>query len=90
MKKYASLLLVLLAMLLSTSCVSTKKIVYFQDSDQVFRQAQQILQQYEMRLKPADQVYIKCSPSLPRMLSWVLPEAEPAPVPLPTSTHPAT
>lgn len=69
MKKYASLLLVLLAMLLSTSCVSTKKIVYFQDSDQVFRQAQQILQQYEMRLKPADQVYIKVTCSEPDLLS---------------------
>lgn len=69
MKKYASLLLVLLAMLLSTSCVSTKKIVYFQNSDQVFRQAQQILQQYEMRLKPADQVYIKITCSEPDLLS---------------------
>ena len=69
MKKNASLLLVLLAMLLTTSCVSTKKIVYFQDSDQVFSQAQQILQQYEMRLKPADQVYIKITCSEPDLLS---------------------
>lgn len=69
MKKNASLLLVLLAMLLTTSCVSTKKIVYFQDSDQVFSQAQQILQQYEMRLKPADQVYIKVTCSEPDLLS---------------------
>ena len=69
MKKNASLLLVLLAMLLTTSCVSTKKIVYFQDSDQVFSQAQQILQQYEMRLKPADQVFIKVTCSEPDLLS---------------------
>lgn len=69
MKKYASLLLVLLAMLSITSCVSTKKIVYFQDSDQVFSQAQQILQQYEMRLKPADQVYIKITCSEPDLLT---------------------
>ena len=69
MKKYASLLLVLLAILSTTSCVSTKKIVYFQDSDQVFSQAQQILQQYEMRLKPADQVYIKVTCSEPDLLT---------------------
>ena len=69
MKKSTSLLLALMTMLLMSSCVSTKKIVYFQDSDQVFKQGQQMLQQYEMRLKPADQVYIKVTCSEPELLS---------------------
>lgn len=69
MKKSTSLLLALMTMLLMSSCVSTKKIVYFQDSDQVFKQGQQVLQQYEMRLKPADQVYIKVTCSEPELLS---------------------
>ena len=69
MKKSTSLLLALMALLLMSSCVSTKKIVYFQDSDEVFRQGQQILQQYEMRLKPADQVYIKVTCSEPDLLT---------------------
>ena len=69
MKKSTSLLFALAALLLMSSCVSTKKIVYFQDSDQVFSQAQEILQQYEMRLKPADQVLIKVTCSEPELLT---------------------
>lgn len=69
MKKSTSFLLALIAVLLMSSCVSTKKIVYFQDSDEVFRQGQQIMQQYEMRLKPADQVYVKVTCSEPELLS---------------------
>jgi len=69
MKKSASLLLALTAVLLMSSCVSTKKIVYFQNSDQVFSQAQQIIQQYEMRLKPADQVLVKVTCSEPELLT---------------------
>ena len=69
MKKSISFLFALMAMLLMSSCVSTKKIVYFQNSDEVFEQAQQILQQYEMRLKPADQVFIKVTCSEPELLS---------------------
>ena len=69
MKKTTSFLFALMAMLLMSSCVSTKKIVYFQDSDEVFRQGQQILQQYEMRLKPADQVFVKVTCSEPELLS---------------------
>lgn len=69
MKKSTSFLLALMAMLLMSSCVSTKKIVYFQDSDEVFKQGQQIMQQYEMRLKPADQVYIKITCSEPELLA---------------------
>ena len=55
--------------LLMSSCVSTKKIVYFQDPDQVFREGQQIIQQYEMRLKPADQVLVKVTCSEPELLT---------------------
>lgn len=69
MKKSTSLLFALMAMLLMSSCVSTKKIVYFQDSDNVFSQAQEIIQQYEMRLKPADQVLVKVTCSEPELLT---------------------
>ena len=69
MRKSTSLLLSLMAMLLMTSCVSKKKIVYFQGSDDVFRQAQEIVQQYEMRLKPADQILVKVTCSEPELLS---------------------
>lgn len=69
MKKLFSILSVAtLAALLCTSCVSTKKITYFQGSEEMFQQAQQITQQYEMRLKPADQVYIKVHCSHPELL----------------------
>ena len=69
MKKSTSLLLALMAVLLMSSCVSTKKIVYFQNSDEVFQQAQLIMQQYEMRLKPADQVLIKVTCGEPELLT---------------------
>ena len=69
MKKSMPLMLALMAMLLMSSCVSTKKIVYFQGSDEIFKQGQQIMQQYEMRLKPADQVYVKVTCSEPELLA---------------------
>lgn len=69
MKKSTPLLLALLAVLLTSSCVSTKKIVYFQDPQELYLQGQQILQQYEMRLKPADQVLIKVTCSEPELLT---------------------
>ena len=47
MRKSTSLMLVFMAMLMMSSCVSTKKIVYFQDPQEVFRQGQQLMQQYE-------------------------------------------
>lgn len=51
-----------------SSCVSSKKIIYFQGSDEKFAQAQQILQMYEMRLKPADQILIKVTCDQPELL----------------------
>ena len=55
--------------LVMSSCVSTKKIVYFQGADSVYAQGRHILQQYEMRLKPADQVLIKVTCGEPELLS---------------------
>lgn len=62
-------MLALLAVLLMSGCVSTKKIVYFQDPDELYHQARQITQQYEMRIKPADQVLIKVTCSEPDLLA---------------------
>ena len=53
------LLLPLMAGMLLTGCVSQKKLVYFQGSDQLYAQAQNIAQQYEMKIKPADQSLVK-------------------------------
>lgn len=69
MKKSTTLLLAVMAVLMMSSCVSTKKIVYFQDPEQVFQQGQQILQQYEMKLKSADQVLVKVTCSEPELLT---------------------
>jgi polysaccharide export outer membrane protein len=59
MKKFQSIVIILLATLMATSCVSRKKLIYFQGADSLYAKAQKIAQQYEMRLKPADQVLVK-------------------------------
>lgn len=69
MKKFYSIFSVLALAALMCSCVSTKKIVYFQGADSLYTQAQQIMQQYEMRLKPADQIMVKVTCSEPDLLS---------------------
>lgn len=69
MKKILSLLPLMLLAITFASCVSTKKIVYFQGSDSTFTQAQKIIQQYEMKLKPADQILIKLTCSEPDLLT---------------------
>jgi polysaccharide export outer membrane protein len=69
MKKFYSILPVLALALMMCSCVSTKKIVYFQGADSLYTQAQNVMQQYEMRLKPADQVMLKVTCSEPDLLS---------------------
>lgn len=51
-----------------SSCVSSKKIIYFQGSDSVYAYAQAIQQKYEMKLKPADQVLIKITCDSPELL----------------------
>lgn len=68
-KSLSSMMLALVALLLMSGCVSTKKIVYFQESDEVIRHGQQIMQQYEMRFKPADQLLIKVTCSEPELLA---------------------
>ena len=69
MKRIFALTPLIGLILLMTSCVSTKKIVYFQGSDSIFSQAQDIMQQYEMKLKPADQILIKLTCSEPELLN---------------------
>lgn len=54
---------IIITSLLSTSCVSQKKLIYFQGSDTLYAHAQKIAQQYEMRLKPADQIMVKITTS---------------------------
>ena len=51
-----------------SSCVSSKKIIYFQGADSVYAYAQAIQQKYEMKLKPADQVLIKITCDSPELL----------------------
>ena len=68
MKKLISLLSIAILLLSTTGCVSTKKIRYFQGSDEIYAQAQRVMQQYEMRLKPADQIYIKLTCSDEKLL----------------------
>ncbi|MCR4591690.1 MAG: polysaccharide biosynthesis/export family protein [Bacteroidaceae bacterium] len=69
MKKFYSILSILALAAMMCSCVSTKKIVYFQGSDSLFTQAQEVMQQYEMKLKPADQILVKVTCSEPELLS---------------------
>ena len=51
-----------------TSCVSSKKITYLQGSDETFKTAQQISQQYDLRIKPADRISVTLSCSDPELL----------------------
>ena len=68
MKKLSLLALMAAAVLCLSSCVSSKKIIYFQGADSIYSEAQDILQKYEMRLKPADQVLIKVTCDNPELL----------------------
>ena len=69
MKRTLAMMPLAILALVMSSCVSTKKIVYFQGADSAFAQAQQIMQQYEMKLKPADQILIKLTCSEPDLLT---------------------
>ena len=66
--KKLSFILFLLTMLAASSCVSKKKIVYFQGADTVYANPQKILQEFDMRIKPADNITIKVSSSNPELL----------------------
>ena len=68
MKRIINLTCVAAAIVCLSSCVSDEKIIYFQNSEYMFEQAQEILQKYQMRLKPADQVLIKVTCDNPELL----------------------
>lgn len=68
MKKILFASFALALILVQSSCVSTKKIKYFQGADSVYAQAQLIQQMYEMRLKPADQIYVRVHCDEPELL----------------------
>lgn len=52
-----------------TSCISTKKIIYFQGSDSLFKDPQKIAQLYDMRIKPADRISVTLSCSDAELLA---------------------
>lgn len=68
MKKIIFALLTIAMVLTQSSCVSSKKIHYFQGADTLYAEAQKIVQQYEMRLKPADQILVKVTCADPDLL----------------------
>jgi len=68
MKKYSTLLVAAAAAICLSSCVSSKKIIYFQGSEEMYKQAQDIIQTYEMRLKTADQILVKITCDNPELL----------------------
>ncbi|MCR5819777.1 MAG: polysaccharide biosynthesis/export family protein [Bacteroidaceae bacterium] len=68
MKKLSFLGLFAVILLSLNSCVSSKKIIYFQGADTLYAQAQEIMQRYEMRIKPADQILVKLTCKEPMLL----------------------
>lgn len=68
MKKVLFALLIIAVALAQSSCVSSKKIHYFQGADSIYLKSQEIVQKYEMRLKPADQILVKVTCSDPDLL----------------------
>ncbi|MBQ1974096.1 MAG: polysaccharide biosynthesis/export family protein [Paraprevotella sp.] len=51
-----------------SSCASKKEFVYFQGCDSLYLAAQNIEQQYEMRIKPADNIMVKITCEKPELL----------------------
>lgn len=68
MRKFLFATFALTLILFQSSCVSTKKIKYFQGADSLYAQAQVIQQMYEMRIKPADQIYVRIHCDEPELL----------------------
>ena len=68
MKKLTTLACVAVVMASMSSCVSDKKIIYFQGSEEMFAEDQAIAQRYEMHIKPADQIMIKVTCEDPTLL----------------------
>lgn len=67
-KLYIWMFVAVVATMMTTSCVSPKKIIYFRGADTLYAEAQKIQQQYEMRIKPADQIMVKVTCSNPDLL----------------------
>lgn len=66
-KMFLPLLTVVLVMSM-VSCVSQKKVVYFQGADSVYNEARLIAEQYEMKIKPADNIMIRINSEEPELL----------------------
>jgi len=58
MKSLKTLFVLLAVTLALGACTSTKKIIYFQGSDSLFRSPQAINQLYELHIKPADRISV--------------------------------
>ena len=61
--------LLLFILLTGTSCISSKKMIYLQGVDSLTNPAQVIQQDYELRIKPDDQLYIMVSSKAPELLT---------------------
>ena len=61
--------LLLFILLTGTSCISSKKMIYLQGVDSLTNPAQVIQQDYELRIKPDDQLYIMVSSKEPELLT---------------------
>jgi len=61
--------LLLLILLAETSCISSKKMIYMQGADALNENPQVIEQDYELRIKPDDQLYIIVSSREPELLT---------------------
>lgn len=68
MKKISSGLLVFI-LLTGTSCVSSKKMLYMQGADLLRGNPQEIAQDYELSIKPDDQLYVIVSSKEPELLA---------------------
>ena len=51
-----------------TSCVSSKKMIYLQGADQLHNSPQKIVENYELKIKPGDQLLITISSKTPELL----------------------
>ena len=61
--------LLLFILLTGTSCISSKKMIYLQGVDSLANPAQVIQQDYELRIKPDDQLYTMVSSKEPELLA---------------------
>lgn len=66
--KKINLGLLLLILLAGTSCISSRKMIYLQGAEYLKSNPQAIEQDYELRIKPDDQLYIVISSKEPELL----------------------